>query len=66
MPKVKTNRSAAKRFSRTGGSKVKKGSANRRHLLTHKATKRKRNLRTASYVHPSNMTAINDLLPYRN
>lgn len=46
MPKMKTNKSVAKRFRRTGTGKLVHASANRRHILTHKATSRKRRLRT--------------------
>ncbi|MGE6335261.1 50S ribosomal protein L35, partial [Stenotrophomonas sp. NPDC077659] len=45
MPKIKTNRAAAKRFRKTASGKYKCGHANRSHILTKKATKRKRNLR---------------------
>ena len=42
MPKMKTNRAARKRFRKTGGSKIKRGTAYRRHLLTNKKPKRRR------------------------
>ena len=45
MPKIKTNRSAAKRFKVTGTGKLKRNKAYRRHILTKKTTKNKRNLR---------------------
>ncbi|MGH7576510.1 MAG: 50S ribosomal protein L35 [Longimicrobiales bacterium] len=45
MPKVKTNKSAAKRFSTTGTGKVKRRRANKSHILTKKSSKRKRRLR---------------------
>ena len=45
MPKMKSNRAAKKRFSRTGTGKVKRSKAFTSHILTHKSTKRKRNLR---------------------
>ncbi len=45
MPKIKTNRAAAKRFRKTASGKYKCGHANKSHILTKKATKRKRNLR---------------------
>ena len=63
MPKAKTNRSAAKRFRKTGGSKVKRGHATRRHLLTSKSTKRKRHNRRTNYVNAGNMRDIERLLP---
>ena len=45
MPKMKTNRSAAKRFKITGKGKVKRMQANKSHILTKKDSKRKRHLR---------------------
>ena len=45
MPKIKTNRAAAKRFRKTASGKYKCGHANSSHILTKKSTKRKRNLR---------------------
>ena len=45
MPKMKTNRSAAKRFKKTGKGKLKRGHAFRSHILTSKSPKRKRQLR---------------------
>jgi large subunit ribosomal protein L35 len=45
MPKMKTHKGAKKRFSVTGSGKVKRGHANKSHILTKKSSKRKRNLR---------------------
>lgn len=45
MPKMKTNKSVAKRFKITGKGKVKRGQAFKSHILTKKTSKRKRNLR---------------------
>ena len=45
MPKIKTNRAAAKRFKKTGTGKLKRNKAYKSHILTKKSTKRKRNLR---------------------
>ena len=45
MPKLKTNRAAAKRFKKTGTGKLKRNKAYKRHILTKKTTKRKRTLR---------------------
>jgi large subunit ribosomal protein L35 len=50
MPKMKTNRSAAKRFKLTGGGKIKRKRSGRRHILFDKTTKRKRHLRGSAYV----------------
>ena len=63
MPKMKTNRGAAKRFTKTGGG-FKRSQAHRRHILTKKSTKRKRHLREADLVHKSDHAAIRRLLPY--
>ncbi len=64
MPKLKTNRGAAKRFSRTGSGKFKRNRANRRHILTKKTTKRKRQLRANAYLHPADVREARQLLPY--
>lgn len=64
MPKLKTNRGAAKRFKRTATGKFKRSQSHLRHILTKKSTKRKRNLRAASLVHPADHAAIKQLLPY--
>ena len=64
MPKIKTNRGAAKRFRRTGTGKIRRNSAFASHILTTKTTKRKRNLRKASIMAPSDAKRINVLIPY--
>lgn len=65
MPKVKTNRSAAKRFRITSGGKIKRSKAYRSHILTKKSTKRKRNLRQTGQVDKTNVAAIKRLIPYK-
>ena len=50
MPKMKTNRAAAKRFRKTASGKFKCGHAFKSHILTKKSTKRKRNLRSTNHV----------------
>ncbi|HUF12128.1 MAG TPA: 50S ribosomal protein L35 [Longimicrobiales bacterium] len=50
MPKMKTNKSAAKRFKKTGTGKLKRGHAFTSHILTKKSPKRKRHLRKSSLV----------------
>jgi len=62
MPKMKTNRGAAKRFKRGGNGTLKRRRANRNHILTKKATKRKRQLRGMPLVHASDMKAVDRLL----
>lgn len=64
MPKIKTNRGAAKRFKKTGTGKVKRRKPLKNHILTKKTTKRKRNLRQATLVHKSDMDRVNAMLPY--
>jgi large subunit ribosomal protein L35 len=64
MPKMKSNRGAAKRFRLTGTGKVRRMKANKSHLLTKKTPKRKRNLRKSGLVDPTNVRGIRRLLPY--
>ena len=64
MPKMKTNSSAKKRFTKKAGNKIKYSQGFRRHLLTKKTTKRKRDLRQGKYVGPSDIKRILKLLPY--
>ncbi|MAR69213.1 MAG: 50S ribosomal protein L35 [Nitrospinales bacterium] len=64
MPKMKTNRGAAKRFKKTGSGKIQKHSAFTSHILTTKTTKRKRNLRKASIMAPADAKRIKVLIPY--
>ncbi|MDR2798133.1 MAG: 50S ribosomal protein L35 [Treponema sp.] len=65
MPKMKTKKSAAKRYSFTGTGKVKYKKQNLRHILTKKSSKRKRNLRHAGILSSDNVQAIKkQLLPY--
>ncbi len=63
MPKIKTNRSAAKRFTITGSGKVRRRKQNLRHILTKKSAKRKRRLGKATLVDSANMKAVRRLLP---
>ncbi|MDR2194535.1 MAG: 50S ribosomal protein L35 [Treponema sp.] len=64
MPKMKTKKSAAKRFSFTGTGKVKYKKQNLRHILTKKSTKRKRNLRHIGILSHDNVAVIKkQLLP---
>jgi large subunit ribosomal protein L35 len=62
MPKMKTNRSAAKRFKKTGTGRLKRGKQNRRHILTKKAPKRKRQLRRPALVAKADEKRIKRLL----
>jgi large subunit ribosomal protein L35 len=64
MPKMKTHRGSAKRFSRTGTGKLKRNKANRQHILTKKRTKRKRQLRQHDLVSADDTPRVRRLLPY--
>ena len=64
MPKIKTSRAAAKRFKVTGTGKLKRSKAYKRHILTKKTTKCKRNLRKATTVDATNVKNMKKILPY--
>ena len=64
MPKIKTKRAAAKRFSVTGTGKLKRAKAYKSHILTKKSTKRKRNLRKPAITDATNVKNIKKVLPY--
>jgi large subunit ribosomal protein L35 len=64
MPKLKTKRSAAKRFARTGKGGFKRASAFKRHILTKKSAKTIRNLRGPTQVNESDVAEVRQMLPY--
>ena len=64
MPKMKSKKSASKRFKVRPGGSIKRSQAFMRHILTKKSTKRKRKLRGTTNVHDSNMRAVRAMLPY--
>lgn len=64
MPKLKSNRGAAKRFRATGNGGFKCCKANRRHILTKKSTKRKRHLRAGLMVRDEDLGRIEQMLPF--
>ena len=64
MPKMKTSRAAAKRFKVTGTGKLKRNKAYKRHILTKKTTKTKRNLRKATMTDETTVKNMNKILPY--
>ncbi len=64
MPKMKTNRGAAKRFKATGSGKIRRNKAFTSHILTKKSTKRKRNLRKPGLIDATNLKAVKRMLPY--
>ena len=63
MPKIKTNRGAAKRFSKTGSGKIKRRQSFKNHILTKKSAKRKRHLRGVELIAKADVAAIKKLLP---
>jgi large subunit ribosomal protein L35 len=64
MPKMKTKRAAAKRFTVRSSGSIKRGQAFKRHLLTKKKTKNKRHLRGAVEIHASDEASVRRMLPY--
>jgi len=63
MPKIKTNRAAAKRFKKTSSGKIVYRKSHASHILTKKTTKRKRTLRRSHIVDKTNTREIKLLLP---
>lgn len=64
MPKMKSNRGAAKRFKKTGSGRFKHKQSHLRHILTKKSTKRKRHLRAKHLVEMCDTAQIRRMLPY--
>jgi len=64
MPKMKTHRGAAKRFSSTASGRLKRNNPGHRHILTSKSRKRKRQMRLTSFISPSEEKSMKRLLPY--
>ena len=64
MPKLKTNRGAAKRFTKTASGRIKRRKAYLRHILSTKTRKQKRHLRKATTVAAVDQKAIRALIPY--
>jgi len=64
MPKLKTNRGAAKRFAKTGKGGFKRSHSHKRHILTKKNSKRIRQLRGEAQVHVSDVREVKQMLPY--
>lgn len=64
MPKIKTNRGAAKRFKKSASGRIKRGGAFTSHILTSKSRKRKRNLRQGGMVADVDQKNISKLIPY--
>ncbi|WP_420225181.1 50S ribosomal protein L35 [Pigmentiphaga litoralis] len=64
MPKMKSKKSASKRFVVRPGGSIKRGQAFKRHILTKKTTKTKRQLRGSAEVAKSDVKSIRAMLPY--
>ncbi|MGE5242309.1 MAG: 50S ribosomal protein L35 [Bacteroidota bacterium] len=64
MPKLKTNRAAAKRFKKTASGGFKRSHSHLRHILTKKSSKRKRHLRGTVMVHATDTGRLRQLLPH--
>ena len=65
MPKIKTNKSEAKRFRVTGSGKIKRNKGYKRHILSSKSKKQKRHLRQATLVAAAEVKNIRKLIPYK-
>jgi len=65
MPKLKTHRGAAKRFKKTGTGKFKRAAAFKRHILTSKETKSKRQKRGTELVAEQDTARLRRMLPYK-
>jgi large subunit ribosomal protein L35 len=64
MPKMKSHSGAAKRFKKTGNGGFKCNQSHRRHILTKKSTKRKRQLRKGVTIHKADAPLVARMLPY--
>jgi large subunit ribosomal protein L35 len=64
MPKMKTKSGAAKRFKVRGSGSIKRSQAFKRHILTKKTTKSKRQLRGTTEIHASDVKQVRAMMPY--
>ena len=64
MPKLKTNRAVAKRFTKTGTGKIKRFKCGKAHILTKKTQKMKRRLRKPALVGSALLKQTRRMLPY--
>jgi len=64
MPKLKTHKGAAKRFKKTATGKIKRSKAFKRHILTSKDTKRKKQLANATLVSDADAAKVRRMIPY--
>ncbi len=65
MPKMKSHSGAKKRFNVTATGKVKRGHQGKNHILSKKTTKRKRRLRTTTYVSSTQERTVKSIIPYK-
>lgn len=65
MPKIKSHSASKKRFSLTATGKVKCAHMNKRHILTKKSAKRKRQLRACAYADTTTMATVKTMIPYK-
>tara|TARA_B100000586_G_C19991349_1_gene376420 strand:+ start:524 stop:718 length:195 start_codon:yes stop_codon:yes gene_type:complete len=64
MPKMKSNRGAAKRFTKAPSGEIKRAQSHRRHILTKKSSKRKRHLRDDAVISKADRALVKKMLPY--
>jgi len=64
MPKMKTNRGAAKRFKKTASGGFKRAQSHKNHILTKKSTKRKRHLRAIEQASDADVSMLRRMMPY--
>jgi len=64
MPKMKTKKSASKRFVIRASGSIKRGQAFKRHILTKKSTKSKRHLRGTEAIHAADVASVRRMMPY--
>ncbi|HRK57842.1 MAG TPA: 50S ribosomal protein L35 [Burkholderiaceae bacterium] len=64
MPKMKTKKAAAKRFKVRASGSIKRAHATKRHILTKRTTKSKRQLRGTTQMHESDVSSVRRMLPY--
>ncbi|MCI6603472.1 MAG: 50S ribosomal protein L35 [Clostridiales bacterium] len=65
MPKMKTHSSSKKRYKVSGSGKIRRAQAFKKHILTKKTSKRKRNLRKIVELSPANAKKVRQLIPYK-
>ncbi|HSV20961.1 MAG TPA: 50S ribosomal protein L35 [Casimicrobiaceae bacterium] len=64
MPKMKTKSGAKKRFRVRGSGSIKRAHAGKRHILTKRTTKNKRQLRGITGIHDTNVDSVRAMMPY--